>query len=109
MKPEDARREIGRRANAILKGEISYLEGARKIFSLKHVADLDLDPDIIPFIAIYSDTDALPLGEVRRYWQPEALDRLQPEIERKEEWAQEYGRVACENLVKRFADPEYSN
>lgn len=102
MTPEDARNEIGRRANAILRGELSYLEGARKICSLEHVADLDLDPDIIPFVAIYSDTDALPLGDVRQYWQPQALDRLQPEIERKEQWAREYGRTACENLAKRF-------
>jgi hypothetical protein len=109
MTPEDARKEIGRRARAVLTGEFSYLEAARKIFSLKHVADLDFDPDVIRFTAIYSNTDALPLGEVRKYWQPQALEKLQPEIERMEQWAQEYGRSACENLAARFGDPENSN
>ena len=102
MTPEDARKEIGKRARAILSGKLSYLEGARKIFDLKHVADLDLDPDTIPFTAIFSCTDALPLGEVRQHWMPEALEKLQPEIERMEQWAREYGQAACENLVKRF-------
>lgn len=109
MTPENARKEIGRRANAILRGEFSYLEGARKIFSLSHVARLDRDPDIMRLTAIHSETDALPLGEVRQYWHQWALDRVQPEIERKEQWAREFGRAACENLAKRFYDPGKSD
>ena len=100
---DDARRKIGELARQILKGELSYIEGARSIWRLGGDGKLsERDPDLVKFLAIDSETDALPIGAERRLWNRDALERLQPEIEHAEAWAKKVGQSACENLVRRF-------
>ena len=101
---KSARREIAEAAHGMLSGTLSFIEGARLKCLLRGRAKLDdLDPDIlVAFIAIHSETDALPIGEVRRHWASEALARLQPEIDSAENWAQEVGRAECQRLIDRF-------
>jgi hypothetical protein len=82
---------IAQHARAMLDGKLSFIEGARKIAGARFAAGLDHDPDILVFAAIESDTDALPIGQVRESWQAEALAKAQPEIERAEKWAREMG------------------
>ena len=102
--PMLARQMIVRAARDMLAGTLSFIEGAREIVRLRAYAKLpDLDPDLLPFIAIDSETDALPMGEVRKFWSAEALYKTQPEIERREAWAAEHGRGACLKLLNRFA------
>jgi hypothetical protein len=100
---ENARRDIAQAARDMLSGALSFIEGARLINRLRWTAKLaDFDPDILPFVGIDSETDALPIGNVRQHWAPEALAKLQPEIERAEEWAQNFGRSKCQQLIDRF-------
>jgi len=54
------------------------------------------------FVAIDSETDTYPFGEVRLLWSPEALANLQPEIDRAELWARGVGHAHCRRLVERF-------
>jgi hypothetical protein len=90
----------------MLGGHMTFIEGARRISALRSEAKLhDFDPDILPFIAIDSETDALPLGEVRKLWASDALARLQPEIDKAERWAREVGCSSCQQLVNRFTVP----
>jgi hypothetical protein len=103
-------RKIAETAGEMLAGTPSFIEGARRINGLRVKAQLlDFDPDIAPFIAIDSETDALPLGSVRKLWKPEALKKLQPEIERLERWAGQHGRLSCQKLIERFAGHSTSN
>jgi hypothetical protein len=100
---QKARREIVDAAGRMLAGSLSYVEGARLVVRLHWDAEIDqFDPDILPFVGIDSETDALPLGTFRMGWSPEALGKLQPEIDRAEEWAPKYARAHCEALVRRF-------
>ena len=94
-------------AQDMLAGRLSYIEGARKIVTAKWAARLDQwDADLLPFIAIQSETDALPLGEMRAHWQGEALEALQPEIDRIEAWARSLGEPYCHKLIARFSGNE---
>jgi hypothetical protein len=100
---EKARREVVEAARRMLAGTLAYIEGARLIAHLFWDAEIDqFDPDILPFVGIDSETDALPLGKYRQGWAAEALAKLQPEIDRAEEWARGYAHVACEGLIRRF-------
>jgi len=64
--PAQARRMIVSAARNMLAGTLSFIEGAREINRLRHYAELpDFDPDVLPFVAIDSETDALPFGKVR--------------------------------------------
>jgi hypothetical protein len=99
---ELARQAIVTAARGMLEGALSFIEGARIISGNRFDADLELDVDIRPFLGIDSSTDALPLGEARSLWREDALDRLQPEIDKAEDWARGLGAEHCRNLIRRF-------
>jgi hypothetical protein len=91
-------------AKDMLAGRLSYIEGARKIVRALGEARLDQrDADLARFIGIYSETESLPLGEMRAHWQPAALEALQPEIDRMEAWARQLSEPYCHKLVARFS------
>jgi hypothetical protein len=69
---------------------------------LRFAGELDNDPDLLLFTGIDSETDALPMGADRIHWAHEALEKLKPEIEAAEKWAQELGRPTCQRLIDRF-------
>jgi hypothetical protein len=101
---EKARLEVVATARFMLAGTLSFIEGARQIIGRQREADLDdRDADIVPFVAIASETDAYPFGETRLLWKPESLARLQPEIDRAEQWAREVGEAHCLNLIERLS------
>ncbi len=100
--------EIGRLARDMLSGKLSYIEGAPPIWRLASSARLDdNDPDLRTIVAIDSETDDFPIGAVRELWDPQALQKMQPDFDRAEKWAQEVGREACESLARRFGGSEH--
>jgi len=82
----DARAEIVSAAKAMLEGKLSFIEGARQIFALSEKAGLGRDEDVLPFLALDDETDALPLGDVRRLWSSNGLERKQPDMDAAEHW-----------------------
>lgn len=99
-----ARRRILKAAQDMLAGKLLYVEGARKILADQETARLDeWDADLLPFVGIVSETDALPLGEERQYWQAATLDARQAEINQKEAWARAFGEPHCRTIVERFS------
>jgi hypothetical protein len=98
-----ARRTIIETAKGILSGTVSPIEGARSIEKNRFPARLENDPDILPFVGIASETEALPLGTERVHWQARALANLQIKIDESQAWAREFGIVYCQNLVTRSA------
>ena len=100
----EARHAILDAAQDMLAGRLTYIEGARKIVAIWWRSKLDeRDADFLPFVGIDSETEALPFGEMRAHWQPAALEALQPEMDRMEAWARQYGEPRCRNLVARFS------
>jgi hypothetical protein len=97
-----ARRMIFDAATDMLAGNLSYIEGARKIAGARFAARLENDADLLPFVGIDSETDALPFGQMRALWQAAALDALGSEIERAEAWARQFGVAHCRSLVERL-------
>ena len=67
-------------ASAIIAGDIGIIEGARELALLGHEIADDFDSDFMPFVAIDSETDHLPVGKVRKFWSPEALRDKDKEI-----------------------------
>lgn len=100
-----ARRRLVALAQAMLDGNLSFFEGAVQVLAIKNQLGrvTERDPDFDVFLAIRSETDHLPLEEQRSLWAPEALERLEPEFKRTEEWARSFAPVACRNLIARFS------
>lgn len=99
---ERARRAIGKTVGRILAGELSYLDGARVFLSLRAEAELADDADFEPFGLLRSETEHLPIGPQRSFWDESAVERKKPEIQRAEEWAREFARNAVERIASRF-------
>jgi hypothetical protein len=94
-------------ASAVLRGDIPVLLAPRMLASA--LADADVprdDADFVAFRMIDSEIDALPVGDERSLWAPEALKRLAPEIDAAAAWATPMVRAACESVVSRFGGAE---
>lgn len=96
--------EIARR---VLAGQESPLLAARRMRGLRSVACIaDEDRGFDAFDLIESETDALPIGDVRKLWSASALAEMDPKIARAERWAMESCREAFENVVLRVGTLE---
>lgn len=101
---ETAHKQIIEAANDMLCGRISFIEGSRRLLFLQMKAEIpEADPDFGPFMGINSESISFPLGEERKLWNPQALAKLQTEIDRVETWARSFGMAACEHLIHRFS------
>ena len=91
-------------AAEMLDGCTSFLRGAIIIRGLESsIGGVTFpDEDFIVFYRIVSETGHLPLPKQQPLWQPEALDRIKPEIKEKEYWARTEATQACKNLIQRF-------
>ena len=72
-------------AQAVLDGRITVLEAVRALVSLAHTDAIADVKDRKLIIGIESETDQLPVGEVRKLWAPYALEEKDVEIARAEE------------------------
>ncbi|MBK9926785.1 MAG: hypothetical protein IPP66_16045 [Anaerolineales bacterium] len=88
---------------AILCGETSVLLGARTLSRLHYELFKQIDDDFVLFIGIDSETDNLPIGDERKYWNEKVL------VEKDKEIAEYEARVghevfdACQKLINRFS------
>jgi hypothetical protein len=103
----DLEQELVRLATSVLAGKVDLLEAAPKLWSNLSVLGFDWnDPDYHAFGLIVSETDALPLGEQRAQWAPDALVEKEPELREARIWAAPLGMPACERIVTRFGARE---
>ena len=86
-------------AKAVLDGRTTILEAVRELVSLAHTDAIATEADRTLIIVIESETDSLPIGEVRKLWAPDALQAKEPEIERAEAlWKTEF-LEACKRIA----------
>jgi hypothetical protein len=90
-------------AKGVFSGIVSPIEGARTIAGRRFKACLEDDPDILPFVGIASETEALPLGGERAHWQAHALADLQDQIDKAQAWALTVATAHCQSLLSRSA------
>jgi len=87
-------------AQAVLDGETTVLEAVRELVSVAHtdaVAELE---DRRFIIGVASETDHLPVGEVRRLWASSALREKDVEIARAEELYRADFLETCRRIVQ---------
>jgi hypothetical protein len=93
----EARRQVVKVAAEMLDGQISFLEGSIVIHGLENsIGGVTFqDEDFIVFYRIVDETDHLPLPKQQSLWQPEALERIIPEVKEKENKARTEATQAC--------------
>lgn len=68
-------RKIHARAKDLLSGRLGVIETARAMSPLASWTRAENEPEFRLFRAITSETNHLPVGEVRAHWAPYALAR----------------------------------
>jgi len=97
--------EIVNVAQAILDGTMDLIEGSRILHGLGHdICADDKDPDFLIFVVIDSDTDHLPIGDVRQLWSENALVEKDEEIRKIRAFYKDDVAQACSRLILRFGN-----
>ena len=94
------RRRAREVAAAVLDGRATILEAVRELVYLAHTDAISSENDRKLIIGIESETDHLPVGEVRKLWAASALQEKDAEIVRAEAfWKTEF-LEACERIAR---------
>ncbi|GAA4871100.1 hypothetical protein GCM10023332_24440 [Luteimonas vadosa] len=90
-------------ARGILDGTVPLLEGCHALASLHAALEVpERDSDFETFVVISSECDSLPIGAARFKWAPDALAKLEPEIQSAIAWATPLALPACRSVLQRF-------
>ena len=95
-------RKIHARALDLLEGRLGVIETARVMLPLAYWTKVQNEPEFLLFRAIASETDDLPVGNVRVYWAEDALEREDVRIEAAEKLWREQAVSAAKTLVERY-------
>lgn len=87
-------------AKKILDLKVGIIQGCREMIGLLSERDIDLEKYFLVFKGVESETDALPIGQIRENWNKEQLKLKDKEIEEVENYYKRHVFETCENLIK---------
>jgi hypothetical protein len=89
-------------AKSILSGELGIVAGARQLARWRFDVGAEHDPDFTFFVGVDSETDHLPVGEVRSRWSPEALKAKDEDLRTFEASVRDRALRVCESLIQKY-------
>ena len=92
-------------AQQFLGGQLGVIAASRKLSPLRNEVEARLPEVLVVFAGIDSETDALPMGDVRQYWSPEALERKDREIIEVENFYRQPATEAATRLLQLLETP----
>ena len=103
----DLRRKLARQATSlaqsILDGKQPLVANAQRLETLMLQLQVErTDPIMEDLMLIASETNTLPLGTERQFWDERALEQKDRDIARAEMWAREFGLDTCLRITQRF-------
>jgi hypothetical protein len=97
------REKVQHIAQGVLDGQTGVIDAARTlVLLLRRSPELASKEDFNLVRAIESETDDLPLGQVRELWDPAALANKDREIARCESLWRDEVRAACGRILQRL-------
>ncbi len=100
LTPEDAKIEIIGTCTAMIDGKLNLIKGCRKLALLRRDIGATEDEMFHPFIAVDSETDHFPLGEMRKQCSQSYLRKSDSEMDAYFEGASQEIIDACKKLIK---------
>ena len=89
-------------AKSILSGELGIVAGARQLAPWRFDVGAEHDPDFNFFVGVDSETDPLPVGEVRSRWSPDALKAKDEELRTFRDSVRDRARHVCQSLIQKY-------
>lgn len=102
---EQIRSHILRIARQLVVGEIGVIAASRELGGLRHEVEPQLANVLVTFTAIDSETDAIPVGKVRKEWNPDVLKRKDKEIAEAEDFYRASATNAATELIRLLETP----
>jgi hypothetical protein len=100
-KATDSQREEGKKlARAVLDSRVTVREAAPTLFALSRTDVIAEERDKALVLAFESETEHLPIGDVRRLWAPYALEMKDAEFARAEARWREGLLEICKKLAE---------
>jgi hypothetical protein len=100
---DSVRREAAALSSAALAGKVDVLEASLEVGRLLALAELPAaDGRERLMSAICSELDSLPIGAVREQWAPDALQALEPELQKTRAWASPQVMPVFASLAQQF-------
>ena len=97
--------EILSTAKQLLAERLGVIAASRKLAGLRPYVAPQIAEVLLTFVAIASETDTLPVGPVRKHWNPEALQRKDREIEDAEQFYRDTATKAATELIRLLESP----
>lgn len=94
-----ARAEMLGWADRFLRGQANVVQIARILAPYAHVVDLRTREILVVFVGIDSETDDLPLGDVRSQWNSDALARADMLLAESGRLYRDKAAIACRQLI----------
>jgi hypothetical protein len=95
-------KEIVEICDAVIHGNAGVIFASRKLRDLHYQMFDNVDDDFRIFIGIESETDELPIGDERQYWDAAVLTEKDKEIAEYEKKAEKDVIESCRRLIDRF-------
>jgi hypothetical protein len=96
-----AREKLIRTLEQMIGGKLSFIEGSRIVSGLMDRAGYDrLSEPFVRFVAINSETDAVPVGKARDLWHPDSVENHAEAWSRSEARAKQIGEPACREALE---------
>jgi hypothetical protein len=92
-------------AKQFLGGQLGVIAASRELSPLRHEVEADLAEVLLVFTGIDSETDTLPIGNLRQHWSPEALERKDCEIMEVETFYRRPAIEAASRLLQLLETP----
>lgn len=96
-------RDVVETCQAVIKGSMGIIAASRKLRNLHYQMFQNVDDDFCVFIGIESETDDLPVGDERQYWDVAVLSEKDKEIAEYEDKVVKAVVESCKKLIDRFA------
>lgn len=98
------KRQIARTAQQILVEEIGLVDGCRRLIKLFNSLDPEeWDGELFnPIIAVESETEYVPVGELRSMWNPQALAIKEAQAKTYLDQVKDWIYQACRGLIDKY-------
>lgn len=100
-----ARQAVVGIARHILNGSIGIVEGSRLLLTVQRAAGAEDDANFMFFVGVNSQTDHLPVGDVRRHWNADALRLKDVELNEFETEVRARALEVCRKLIEKYDRP----
>jgi hypothetical protein len=93
-------------AKRFLAGKTNLIEAARELCPFQDVPEPELSTHLRVFVAIDSETDALPVGDMLLWWHPDTVHEQYRKIAEAERLWKDAGLEAAKHLVHLLETPQ---